>query len=82
VPDARRRGGTLRVAALVLVWAAATVVVAAVALSAAVGRADWGDGGGRSVSTAGLVALLAAAVAAVAAAAWVTARLSRGSRDR
>lgn len=65
----------MRAAAVVLAWAVAVVVVMAAGFSAALGRANWGDGRGPSVSLAGVAGLVAIAVLAVAAAVWISRRL-------
>jgi hypothetical protein len=68
----------VKTAAVVLVWAAATVVAVGALLSAFVGRADFGDGKQAPVSAAGAVALVVLAIVAVALALWLTRLLRRG----
>ncbi|MEY2442324.1 MAG: hypothetical protein QOJ46_1750 [bacterium] len=68
----------MRTAAMVLVWAAATIVVIGAVVSALVGRADFGDGKEPPVSTAGAVALVVLAFLAVLLALWLTRLLRRG----
>lgn len=64
-------------AALVVIWTTAVAVVMACALTALLGRAQWGDGEDPAVSLPGVVGLAAIAVAAFVAAIWLTRLVGR-----
>ena len=60
-----------------VIWTIALAVVLACALTALLGRAQWGDGDDPFVSLAGLVGLAAIALTAIIVAIGLTRLLSR-----
>ena len=67
----------MRLLALALVWLVAIAGAFAALISAYVGRADFGDGRGASMSVPEAAALVVLAVAVLAVAGWLTRRLMR-----